>query len=542
MDELLVVLREKGLGALTPQFDSEYRASGPDWCIAFEVKDDYGNIVWREAKYGSLEASKPGLETWAKPYGEWDAYPDALKAKIESERTKIRSALGRALTAPTDEDRTAEASAARTEAIDSSLPPETENHDFIPPTQDQIETWDALGLRYETTKRGVIPPPANLASATKILENYPALSDRIWLDEFTDSVMTNLPPMGPGVRAREWTDHDTRRLQLAMQEGVALHSMGFDTAHSAALTVAYKRRRHPVKEWLMGCQWDGSHRVEQFFQKYMGATDSAYARAVSKNFFVAMIARIFAPGCKMDNMVVLEGAQGAKKSSALKTLCQEWFTECNDPINNGQSKDFYSVMQGKMLVEIAELDAFSNADIKRIKAILSTATDRYRPAYGRTTNNYPRTSVFVGTTNEDQYLEDPTGGRRFWPIAVTNIDLELIENDREALFAEALELYKQGATWWEVPREEALKEQELRREVDAWEEKIAHWLLQPDTKIACPTPTIAQVAKGALKIDVEHLDKRLSNRIGNCLKALRYKPAPQWDAATQRTRKIWKKI
>lgn len=529
MEELLHALREKGFGALTPAFDGEYLTKEKDWAIAWEVRDDYGTLVWQEARYGSLDAAKPGLAEWSKAYGELDAYPAALREKIEGARSEARKKLSRALTGASESEERALAAATRATILDAESEPRDE--EFIPPTEDEVAAWSALGLRYQQGKRGIIPPPCNIDSATRILEKYPSLEGRIWLDEFTGDVMTDLG----GDKQRLWTDYDTGLLQIAMQRSLNLQSMAFDTVHRAVLCVAYKNRRHPVKEWLAVTQWDGVARVERFFEQYMGATDTEFVRAVSKNFFIAMVARIFSPGCKMDNMVVLEGNQGVRKSSALKVLCGDWFTECNEPVERGNNKDFFAVLQGKMLVEIAELDSFSRADVKRIKAIVSTATDRYRPAYGRMTGNFPRTSIFVGTTNEDHYLEDPTGGRRFWPIKTGKMDLESIARDRAQLFAEAFELYKSGASWWQVPSEEARAEQEARRKIDPWEDVIGNWLGLP--RICDVTSQV--IARDALELSIQGLEQRQMMRIAACMKALGYENKVAWHKG--RASRVWVK-
>ena len=155
-------------------------------------------------------------------------------------------------------------------------------------------------------------------------------------------------------------------------------------------------------------------RLEEWVITYLGAEDTPLNRAVGSRWMISGVARILQPGAKVDHMLILEGPQGAKKSSALKTLAgAEWFT---DELAEIGSKDAAQQMRGIWVIEIAELDAISRAEVSRIKAFLSRTTDRYRPPYERYVVEMPRQCVFAGSVNPDTYLRDETGNRRFWPV------------------------------------------------------------------------------------------------------------------------------
>lgn len=492
-------------------FDSEPRDIDGKLSIGWEVKDDYGNVVHRTSWQNATEWIDPTLAS----IDGFDALRDRAKKVRESCLKKILHLTRTDIPLPEYEEDSLEG--------------------MIPVPEQVVELWNKLDL--VLTDKG--SPVMNMDNAVRVLEGLPGFAGRIWLDEFTRNIMTTFS-CRKGEDEREWTDDDSRQLWLEIQRRVSMCRIGKETVTEAVLAYAHFNRRHPVKEWLQSIEWDRVPRLDSFFRDYMGADDTAFNRAASANFFLAMIARIYSPGCKVDNMVVLEGNQGRFKSTALKALCGKWFTECNEPISNGSNKDFYAILQGKMLVEIAELDSFSRADILRIKAIITTATDRYRPAYGRIAQNFPRTSVFVGTTNEEEYLADPTGGRRFWPVRTGTIRLGEIERDRDQLFAEALHRYRLKPVWWEVPGDEAAQIQENRRLGDDWEPAIAKWLGEPEVKLAGPK-TLAEIAFGALDISLERLDKRASNRIGYCLKVMGYRAAPVWDGGLARAKKVWVK-
>ena len=177
-------------------------------------------------------------------------------------------------------------------------------------------------------------------------------------------------------------------------------------------------------------------------------------------------------------MLILEGPQGAKKSTALAVLAGDgWFT---DELAEIGSKDAALQMRGVWIIEIAELDAIGRAEVSRIKAFLSRTVDRYRPPYDRYVVDVPRQCVFAGSVNPDTYLRDETGNRRFWPVRCGRIDLDALRRDRDQLWAEAVVRYREGAIWWIDDRDliaAANVEQEARVHPDAWHALIERWLV-----------------------------------------------------------------
>ena len=241
-----------------------------------------------------------------------------------------------------------------------------------------------------------------------------------------------------------------------------------------------------------------------------------------------MVSRILSPGCKVDHMVILEGFQGTGKSTAVSIIGGKWFAQMNSNID---SKDFLVSMRGKMMIEMGELSSMRKAEADKIKQIVSEPKDNYRPPYGRTSIDFPRQCVFIGTTNQAEYLIDDTGARRFWPMETSRIDNEKLREDRDQLFAEALDMRKRGVKWWEVP-EEAEAIQEARREQDPWEYPITVWVDQP---LVNPPWSTAYIADEAVRLPVGNQNRQTSNRIAKIMRSLGYVYKPVKGV------KMWKK-
>lgn len=209
----------------------------------------------------------------------------------------------------------------------------------------------------------------------------------------------------------------------------------------ATSLVAYHKRVHPVREWLESLKWDGVHRIDTWIKDYcQGRAREPYLSEASRKFLLAMVKRVFEPGCQWDYVLVLEGTQGKYKSSAARALAgDKWFM---DNLPDLKDKDSMLNLQGKWLIELGELANVKRTDFNQVKAYLVRRTDTVRPHYGRLVSDVPRQSVFIGTVNEGQYLKDPTGNRRYWPVRVGTCDIKALTAVRDQLFAEAMSIYR----------------------------------------------------------------------------------------------------
>jgi predicted P-loop ATPase len=336
-------------------------------------------------------------------------------------------------------------------------------------------TYEQAGIQCNTKGK----PYLNLLNTVRALEYFPQLKGRLWFDSFLRKRRTNMEPYWredkKKIAPRDWTDNDYSKIQQVLQGAFGFHNINSNIVEQAVKSYCEDNTRNELTDYLDSCEWDGDHRIETFFIDFFGAPDNEYARAVGRNFFTAIAARSYKPGCKMDNMVILEGAQGVGKSEAIKALAGEWFTENNTKID---SKDFHMSLAGILIMEFAELDYFRKTDVDTLKKTITTRHDNYRGVYGKEFHKYPRTTIFVGTTNNDEYLTDVTGSRRFWPIDVTvnSVDVEKIKQIKDQLFAEGKELYKSGANWWEVPQDILNERHQKSMPQDARTQDVNEWV------------------------------------------------------------------
>jgi len=381
--------------------------------------------------------------------------------------------------------------------------------------------WDKAGedewkQGWQTNDDG--KPISNLANALYALRHAGELRDLFSRDAMLRADMLNGPALIP-VR-----DTDVTFVQEALQRA-GLTRLSKDTMHQAVQRRAVEREFHPVRDYLGRLRWDGTKRLDRWLSYYLGADHNAYTAGIGRMFLIAMVARVMRPGCKADYMLVLEGAQGARKSTACAILAGTWFSDSLPDLRSG-GKDVAQHLNGKWLIEVAEMSALDKAEAAALKAFITRTTERYRPSFGRAEVIEPRQCVFIGTTNRAAYLRDETGGRRFWPVVVTVIDTDALAHDRDQLFAEAVAALQAGERWWpdqQFEAEHIKPQQDARYEADAWEESVNIFLtdkIKSNADKEKHRVTVMQVAVHGLGFDKPKLGTADQRRISAALERL----------------------
>ncbi len=325
-------------------------------------------------------------------------------------------------------------------------------------------------------------PVSDIVNVITVLTYDPRWKGVLKFDEFAQVLRFSTPPQWWADDACKedsdvWSDHSTTQLDAWMRRAYGIKLAPQELA-KAAYVVGKRDSYNPLKDELNALAWDSVSRLETWLSRYLGVEDTPYIRSVGRKWLISAVARAMKPGTKADHVIILEGGQGIGKSTALRLLAgnEKRFSDSHIDIGN---KDAFVSLRGKWIIELAELASLSKAESEKSKAFFSSPSDSYRPPYGRELVMIPRTCVFAGTTNLGQYLNDETGGRRYWPVKVGVIDMEGLAYDKDQLWAEAVQAFKAGEQWWPTYAELPIFEAEqMAREVgDAWEEQIGSWLM-----------------------------------------------------------------
>jgi predicted P-loop ATPase len=361
----------------------------------------------------------------------------------------------------------------------------------------------------DKNESSVLPVLANAITALRLAPEWRGV---LAYDEFRNNVIALKPTPWGALPKNGWTDQEDRLTAEWLQHHRIFVSV--EIASQAVQTVAAERRVHPIRQYLDCLKWDGTPRLNRWLSAYLGVEESNYSYAVGSRWMLSAVARIYRPGVKADCCLILEGPQGIKKSTALRTLAGEYFT---DELANLGSKDASMQIRGVWIVEISELDSLARSEVASIKAYMSRTADRFRPPFGKRVIEYPRQCVFAGTVNHTEYLRDETGARRFWPVLCGSIDIEALERARDQLWAEARHRYSSGEKWWldTLPLMEiAAEEQAARYQGDPWEEIMTRWLE------ARTSTSISEVLEKCVSKPQALWTQGDKNRIGRCLRAL----------------------
>ncbi|MBX0289703.1 toprim domain-containing protein [Hymenobacter sp. HSC-4F20] len=350
------------------------------------------------------------------------------------------------------------------------------------PPDPQDTSWQLQIMRGKNDR----PIPNSLINLELYLENHPDINTIFAYNEFSLRVIVHKCP--PWELSRNFQVHDlnandmTRFLIWCEHQGLKPSK---EAAWDMVVARANNNAFHPARAYFDSLTWDGKPRLEHVLTEiYHCEDDPRYLRFAFRKWLIGAAKRIYEPGCKFDTMLILEGPQNIGKSRSLLNLCtfngSSYFA---DNVKDIQNKDTIMTMQGKLIIEFAELAAWRNAETNDLKAFVSRQVDMYRPPYERTVSEIPRQCVFAGTTNPTGgYFRDVTGNRRFWPVYSNRINHDLLNDWKEQLWAEAVHLYKTGEQVWLNDAEYALatEVQQSRMQEDAWLDDIQEHLKDYD--------------------------------------------------------------
>ena len=356
-------------------------------------------------------------------------------------------------------------------------------------------------LRYNT--KGTLD--SSIYNGYLFLENLPSLKQGVVYNEFSHRIEKVKKFPWEKEKGLEWSDSDTVLLRAYLDE-TKKFKVDKNTIMASILQSANARHHHPVKKFIEAEKWDGTKRIERIFIDYLGVEDTEYTREVTKKWFTGAVARIYRPGVKFEIVPILSGAQGIGKSTLINKLAPEFFSDGLRGL--GESKDDLQFLIGSWLLEISELSAMKKTEVEKTKQFISAREDRFRVAYGDIPQRFPRTCVFIGTSNNDQYLKDKTGNRRFYPLSCergrqkkTVYDGSL-ENIVAQLWAEAKHYYDNGeALYLREEIEKVAREKQQEAMVEDIAEKIIYEYLEielPENWYQRPTADRVQFIQDVL--------------------------------------------
>jgi predicted P-loop ATPase len=324
----------------------------------------------------------------------------------------------------------------------------------------------------------------NLANAIHAIEH-----DDVLMDLFHFNLSTNREMLKTYKKLIPVNDRIVHECMEYMQRNCLLRAIKKTDVADAISVVSRRTSYDPLMDWLNSLVWDGAPRIDTWLNVCFGVEDNEYHRMVGSKMLIAMVKRAKEPGCKSDYMVVLEGEQGPGKTEAIKVLGGQFYSENLPPLDANGGKEACIHVLGYWIIEVAEMHAMmtTRVDAAHLKSFISRTHERFRPVHGRREEETPRRCFFIGTTNKTEYLRDETGNRRVWPIYCLKVELEWLRDNRNQLFAEALQRCRDGELSYpsrEFERAHVVAEQAKRQEFDELHNLMTDFLgsqLTPET-------------------------------------------------------------
>jgi predicted P-loop ATPase len=367
-------------------------------------------------------------------------------------------------------------------------------------------------------------PAATITTVTQAIRKFELMKIEIRFDEFRDEIMYS--ELGKN-QWQAFRDEDYTRLRLKL-ESVGIKKVGKELVRDAVILTAKDNSFDSAIEWLTNVvpSWDFEPRIDTFLTTHFGVTDSPYTRAVSRYLWSALAGRVLKPAIKADMVPILIGSQGAGKSTGVAAICPhpDFFTEIS---LNEKEDDLARKMRGRLLGEISELRGLNTRDVETIKAFVTRTHEIWTPKFKEFSTTFARRIVFIGTTNQEQFLADQTGNRRWLPVTVCKVDVNRIKEDCLQLWAEARDTFE--GILWEDAEKLAKKNQSNHMIIDPWFDPIQDWLIrnnlipQYGNDINFDTyVTTNQVLSEVLLVDVKGHNTASQMRVSRILNSLSF--------------------
>lgn len=406
--------------------------------------------------------------------------------------------------------------------------------------------WSHVTAELDLREAADGKPLQTFLNLCQIFQHDQVLSQGVRYCEFSYQVQVRPPRDGAG-RQPPWEYFTDRHLADITQHIERQYHLPFrlGLVQDALVWWAQQNPVHPVQQWLRCLEWDGRPRLDGLLERYFACEVDGLNAVFGRKWLTACVARVMQPGCKVDDVLVLAGKQGAGKSTAYRALVgDEWFSDAQ--IDFSKPADAALQLQGVWVYEVGELAAMRRAEVEQVKAFLSRQEDKFRPPYGRTTQRFPRQGVLVGSTNRGQFLTDSTGNRRFNVRRVQDggrLDVRGLERDREQLWAEAYQTYLQGVMstrpveglWWLTPKERELAEAYAADFTieDPWVAVLRSWLGR-NLVTQLTTRELLETALGLPSAGGHH-----GARLGQCMHTLGYRQVRVRVGDSEDRMRVW---
>lgn len=383
-------------------------------------------------------------------------------------------------------------------------------------------TWQA-SIRWNAAGTGITNDIGNLSL---LLQNLPEWQHVFRYDESRDHLFwAEEPPLLSGLAMPHKGDPIRDIDYIYISQWFSMHRewgarFKKETIQDAVQARGWANRYNSLTIHLDSLEWDGISRLSNWLSIFLGVKDSPYSQFVGRAWLVSAMARAYNPGCKVDHLLVLEGRQGVGKTTTFELLGREWYVGSIPAVD---SKDARGILASAWIAEFSELSAMRGVEIGRVKTFITERYDVYRPPYGRTFVRMPRHCVFAGTTNDGEWINDSTGGRRFWPIHVQSVAFEKLTRHRDNLLAEARHAYQAGEAWHPTAESKLqgliVDEQSSRLVEDPWLPIIRDYIVAKQARDPewMPAPQALFVAVG---LNPEKQDVPAARRVGAVLRRL----------------------